>query len=39
MGVNCLKIVPGAAVQFVTYDLLRVGITFLDPTSGAVSPL
>jgi len=38
-SVNCVKIVPGAAVQFVAYDALRVGVTYLDPTSGAQSPL
>jgi hypothetical protein len=38
-SVNCVKIVPGAAVQFVAYDALRVGVTWLDPTSGAQSPL
>ncbi|KAF8055733.1 cation/proton exchanger 4 [Scenedesmus sp. PABB004] len=34
-GVNCLKTAPGAAVQFVAYDLLRLGVTSLDPSSGA----
>jgi hypothetical protein len=38
-SVNCVKIVPGAAVQFVAYDALRLGVTWLDPTSGATSPL
>ncbi|KIY98530.1 substrate carrier [Monoraphidium neglectum] len=38
-GINCVKIVPGAAVQFLAYDALRVGVTWLDPTSGAQSPL
>jgi hypothetical protein len=38
-GINCLKTAPGAAVQFVMYDLLRLVVTSLDPSSGAVSPL
>lgn len=38
-SINCVKIVPGAAVQFLAYDLLRVGVTWVDPTSGAQSPL
>eukprot|EP00879_Flechtneria_rotunda_P033535 GHRR01037151.1.p1 GENE.GHRR01037151.1~~GHRR01037151.1.p1 ORF type:complete len:190 (+),score=53.00 GHRR01037151.1:93-662(+) len=38
-GINCLKTAPGAAVQFVAYDLLRLAITSFDPSSGAVSPL
>ena len=37
--VNCCKTVPGAALQFVAYDLLKVGVTYLDPASGAMSPL
>lgn len=39
LGINCVKTVPGAAVHFLAYDLLRLGITMVDPTSGAVSPL
>ena len=27
LGVNCLKVAPAAAIQFVCYDLLRSGIT------------
>lgn len=38
-GVNCIKTAPGAACQFVAYDLLRLLVTSLDPSSGAVSPL
>ena len=38
-GINCLKTAPGAAVQFVAYDLLRLLVTSIDPSSGAVSPL
>jgi hypothetical protein len=38
-SVNAVKIVPGAAVQFVAYDALRLGVTALDPASGAQSPL
>ncbi|KAI8463413.1 MAG: mitochondrial carrier domain-containing protein [Monoraphidium minutum] len=38
-SVNAVKIVPGAAAQFLAYDALRVGATWLDPTSGAQSPL
>lgn len=38
-GINCLKTAPGAAVQFVAYDLLRLGVTSIDPSTGAVSPL
>jgi hypothetical protein len=37
--INAVRVVPGAAVQFVTYDALRVGVTALDPVSGATSPL
>jgi hypothetical protein len=37
-GINCLKTAPGAAVQFVAYDLLRLAVTSIDP-KGAVSPL
>uniref|UniRef100_A0A383VTZ2 ADP,ATP carrier protein n=1 Tax=Tetradesmus obliquus TaxID=3088 RepID=A0A383VTZ2_TETOB len=37
-GINCLKTAPGAAVQFVAYDLLRLAVTSIDP-AGAVSPL
>jgi hypothetical protein len=37
--VNCCKTVPGAALQFVAYDLLKVGVTYIDPASGAMSPL
>ena len=36
---NCVKVAPGAAVQFVVYDALRVAVTSLDPASGAQSPL
>lgn len=38
-SVNCVKVVPGAAVQFLAYDALRVGVTWLEPTAGAQSPL
>lgn len=38
-GINCIKTAPGAAVQFVAYDLLRLLVTSIDPSSGAVSPL
>jgi hypothetical protein len=38
-GINCVKTAPGAAVQFVAYDLLRLLVTSIDPSSGAVSPL
>lgn len=38
-GINCIKTAPGAAVQFVAYDLLRLVVTSIDPSSGAVSPL
>jgi Mitochondrial carrier protein len=38
-GVNCIKTAPGAAVQFVAYDLLRLAVTSIDPSTGAVSPL
>lgn len=38
-GINCLKTAPGAAVQFLTYDILRLAVTSIDPSSGAVSPL
>jgi hypothetical protein len=39
LWVNCCKTVPGAALQFVAYDLLKVGVTYVDPASGAMSPL
>lgn len=38
-GINCIKTAPGAAVQFVAYDWLRLVVTSIDPSSGAVSPL
>ncbi|GFH11643.1 uncharacterized protein HaLaN_07175 [Haematococcus lacustris] len=39
VGVGCLKTFPGAAMQFVAYDLIKTGIMFLDPTTGVSSPL
>lgn len=38
-GVNCLKTMPGAAIQFVAYDLIKTTVTALDPTAGVTSPL
>lgn len=37
--VACLKIVPGAAVQFAAYDLLRTGMQLIDPAAGVHSQL
>jgi hypothetical protein len=39
VGVNAIKTAPGAAVQFLAYDAIKVGISWVDPTSGATSPL
>lgn len=36
-GVNALRIIPAAAVQFTTYDLLKYALLALDPS--AASPL
>lgn len=37
--VNVLKTTPGAAVQFVAYDLIKTSISIVDPTAGVQSPL
>jgi len=39
VGVNALKTAPGAAVQFLAYDAFKVAVAWVDPTSGATSPL
>jgi hypothetical protein len=39
VGVNAVKTAPGAAVQFLAYDAIKVAVAWLDPTSGATSPL
>lgn len=36
-GVNALRIIPAAAVQFTTYDMLKYALLALDPS--AASPL
>lgn len=30
LAVNCVKTAPGAAIQFVTYDLIKSGLLFLE---------
>lgn len=37
--VNVMKTAPGAAIQFVAYDLIKTSITMVDPTAGIQSPL
>lgn len=37
--VNCLRTTPGMALQFVAYDLIKVGVNKIDPTAGMASPL
>lgn len=37
--VNCLKTMPGAAIQFVAYDIIKSTMQVLDPTTGVTSPL
>lgn len=37
--VNCGKTLPGAAIQFIAYDLIKCGIAVVDPTAGVTSPL
>ena len=32
VGVNSLKIIPGAAIQFLAYDLIKSGLLLWDPT-------
>ena len=33
LGVNCLKTAPGAAIQFLAYDLIRSGLLAMDPAA------
>lgn len=33
LGVNCLKVVPGASIQFLAFDLLRTSVTALTHTA------
>lgn len=35
----CACLQPGAAVQFVAYDAVKVCIMAIDPTTGVTSPL
>eukprot|EP00798_Chlamydomonas_sp_ICE-L_P030784 gene30784-35825_t len=37
--VNSIKVVPGATIQFICYDLLKSAVTTIDPTAGVQSPL
>jgi len=30
LGVNCVKAAPGAALQFVAYDLIKSGLLYLE---------
>jgi hypothetical protein len=39
VGINAIKTAPGAAVQFLAYDAIKVAVAWVDPTAGATSPL
>ena len=32
IGVNCVKTVPGAAIQFLAFDLIKSAILYTDPS-------
>lgn len=38
-SISVLKTVPGAAIHFIAYDLVKTGLAMVDPTTGVTPPL